>query len=34
VGHRQISTTDKYGKHVISLERSPAYGVAAAFEPD
>lgn len=33
VGHQFSSTTDKYGKHIIALERSPAYGVAEAFEP-
>lgn len=32
VGHRQSSTTDRYGTHIIALERSPAYGVAEAFE--
>lgn len=33
VGHAYSSTTDRYGKHVLALQRSPAYGVAAMFEP-
>lgn len=33
VGHANIEQTDKYGKHIINIEKSPAYGVAAAFEP-
>jgi integrase/recombinase XerD len=34
VGHEFASTTDRYGLHIINLEKSPAYGVAAAFEED
>jgi len=33
VGHANIEQTDKYGKHIINIEKSPAYGVAEAFEP-
>lgn len=33
VGHGYGSTTARYGVHIINLERSPAYGVADAFEP-
>lgn len=32
VGHEFASTTDRYGTHIMNLENSPAYGVAAAFE--
>lgn len=34
VGHANLAQTDKYGIHVINLEKSPAYGVAARFAPD
>ncbi|HEY2763384.1 MAG TPA: tyrosine-type recombinase/integrase [Pseudonocardiaceae bacterium] len=34
VGHQYGTTTARYGVHIINLERSPAYGVAAAFDPD
>lgn len=33
VGHAYSSTTDRYGTHILALERSPAWGVAEAFEP-
>lgn len=33
VGYADIATTDKYGKHIINIENSPAYGVAARFAP-
>lgn len=33
VGHADVSSTDRYGMHVINLEKSPAYGVAEAFAP-
>lgn len=31
-GHAFSSTSARYGQHIISLENSPAYGVAEAFE--
>jgi len=34
VGHAHIEQTDKYGKHIINIEKSPAYGVAEAFAPE
>lgn len=33
VGHASTTTTDRYGKHVLALDRSPVWDVAAAFEP-
>jgi site-specific recombinase XerD len=32
MGHLFASTTDRYGTQILQLERSPAYGVADAFE--
>jgi integrase/recombinase XerD len=34
VGHADLAQTDKYGTHIINLEKSPAYGVAARFAPE
>ncbi|MGH7743312.1 MAG: tyrosine-type recombinase/integrase [Candidatus Dormibacteria bacterium] len=32
IGHEFVSTTDRYGKHVVNLENSPFFAVAEAFE--
>lgn len=33
LARRQGYATDRYGTHILALERSPAWGVAEAFDP-